>query len=162
MASSVATAAPDVFVRAHTPQHRIAEWEDVCLFMWMNGVTLEGLAAARESHLAVAERYGKACSITYARTGSPLPAPGARQEAARLMREVASTQAYSIVVLEGNGFWASAARGAITAIQVLSMNIYPLRVSSSIPAGTQLLAERTGRSHAWAGELQAAVLNVLG
>jgi hypothetical protein len=116
------------------------------------------LKALDDNHMAVHARHPRVCTLVVAPPSVELPSAEVRAESARLMRLRAPTQLCSVTVLEGGGFVAAAARGVLTAIQVLSRHAYPLHTAATISAAARWTAERAGRDGLWANRLESAVV----
>ena len=101
--------------------------------------TMQDLHAATESHQKLQDRYDHTCIVSIAEPGTPLPDGEMRAEATRLTKVLSPKVRRAIMVLDGQGFWASAVRSATTAILMMAGNPYPIKVVKTYAAGAAFL-----------------------
>ena len=109
-------------------------WNNVGFTLWFGPATLESLrsyeAACRD---CIAAQPGKLSSVHILVPGSSqLPSPEVRAKLAELTREFGHTSAAMAVMIPGNGFWASALRGLVTAIHLVGSREYETKIFGTI------------------------------
>jgi hypothetical protein len=97
-------------------------WKNVAFIVWFAPATLESLATLEKGIESLTERHPEGLSSVHIMVpgGKSLPTVEARAELARLMREYPALSSLVAVVIPGSGFWASALRGVVTALAMLS------------------------------------------
>jgi len=75
----------------------------------------------------------------------PLPEPDIRLITAGQLSRVQRHSPYRAAVILGDGFWLSAARSVLTAIQLATMRTAPIYTSESIPGAATWVCDRTDR-----------------
>jgi hypothetical protein len=88
-----------------------------CLIAQPTVQSLEIISAAGQKHRAI---HKPVVAITLVPLRVPLPDDAARKFSAKLMKDGSHETAASAIVLEGDGFWASAARAAVAGMYLLS------------------------------------------
>jgi len=140
-----------------TPQHVIGHFDCLSFAVFRAGISIEALQALDENHMSVFGRSPKVCTLVIAEGSLSLPPHAVRAESARLMRLRANTQLCSCTVIEGGGFAGAAARGVLTAIQLLSSHAYPLHTASTLAEACSWTASKAARSSQWSEQLRAFV-----
>lgn len=111
-----------------TDELHLVQVGNVHLSLYLTTPTVSLLDVDQRHHEALAKQVGGTVVLTVARHGLALPDDGARRRAAELVRHNATFVRRSASVIEGDGFWASAARSAVTAVFVFARQPYPSRV----------------------------------
>lgn len=106
----------------------IATLGNIHMAVYRGRFTVAELGVARDTHLAIQDAYGTSCLVSIGEPGTPLPGSEARLAASRLTKELGARVATASMILDGTGFWASAARSATTAIFMVAGNPYPIKV----------------------------------
>jgi hypothetical protein len=136
----------------------IGTWDRVLIEVFFESATPDGLQARLEAHKALYQRFpDRVLSLTVIRAGARLPDSEIRAEASRIVKQLAPRTQAIVVTLEGEGFWASAARSTLTAIQLLAPGARGIRVSATVPEAAKMLAEDGGESPMWAQKLEHVV-----
>lgn len=131
----------------------IGYFDCVSFAVFRSAVTLEALQALDDNHMRLVPRFGKVATVAVAEGNLELPPQPVRAESARLMRLRAPTQLCSCSVVEAAGFTGAAARGVLTAIQVLSFHAYPLHTTRTLPEAAAWTATNAKRNVDWATQL---------
>ena len=106
-------------------------WKNIAIIVWFDGPTLESLRSfERGSQEMIAEHPEGLSSINILVPGGRLPTPAARRELSRILDAHAPHHAGSAIVMRGDGFFASALRGLLTALQLLQRKTIPQQVFS--------------------------------
>ena len=131
----------------------VGAWGRVCLQSWLNRVELEDVRFAFR-HIAAQPREVKRATLAIGGLGVKMPDEQTRKASAELMAKLDPTLIASAVVVDGEGFFASAARGVIAGIFALSRSRVPQRAFRSVQEATAWLAPKL--------ELDEAQANALG
>jgi hypothetical protein len=144
-------------VRAGENYH-VATWDRVLIEVLMEGVTIEALKARLDAHRKLYDKYpDRVLSLSVVPAGVNLPDSELRKESGRVVKMLAPRTQVIVVVLEGEGFWASAARSALTGIQLLAPGSHPMKVVRSVSEGCRLMAQEAGETLPWAQKLEQVV-----
>jgi hypothetical protein len=111
----------------------VATWRNALLMMWTGTITSIGLDATERGGKMLERRYKEnqiAISISLPKV--PIPDEKVRAHAARLLRERAAFVKLSVTILEGDGFWLSAGRMVMTALNQLSGGKHKPIIAKSI------------------------------
>jgi hypothetical protein len=110
-------------------------WKNVAFIVWFAPATLESLAVFETGIKSLTERHPEGLSSVHIMVpgGKSLPTAEARAELARLMREYATLSSHVAVVIPGSGFWASALRGVVTALAMLSPRDKKPHICGTLP-----------------------------
>ncbi len=139
----------------------VGTWDRVLLEVFFENATSEGLLARLDAHKALYQRYpDRVLSLTVIRAGAKLPEGDIRAEASRIVKQLAPRTQAIVVTLEGEGFWASAARSALTAIQLLAPGSRGIRVAATVADAARMLAEDGGETPMWAHTLERVVASI--
>lgn len=139
----------------------VGTWERVLLEVFFEGASSEGFLARIDAHRLLYQQYpDRVLSLSVIRAGSRLPEGDLRSEASRIMKQLAPRTQAIVVTLEGEGFWASAARGALTGIQLLAPGARNVRVAATVGEAAKMLAEDGGESPMWAFKLEQVVQSI--
>lgn len=138
------------------PDHVIAEWSNVLLTTWRRTVTSEGLEVSRvASHDVYSRNPGGVVVFNIVDHAVPIPPTSVRTKASDVLRETGGHVLCTVTVIEGEGFWASAARAAVATITLFSRAPHPHRVFGSVGAGATWAAE-----HLLAGQSEDTLVRV--
>ena len=118
----------------HEPGHFAAYgWTNVLFLRWWQGgtgPTLERVGRVRER---MAEQYPEGVSVIYLVAASAgLPTPEARAAIGQMLARYRDRRACLAVVFEGEGFWASAQRAAVTNMRMQAADESPLSIFSNL------------------------------
>lgn len=92
----------------------VATCQNLVLAVWGEASTAGPMRAIHQSHLELLERYPRVGHLAVINSTPKMPTPEARDLAATFNRQSRMTSI--AVVLDGDGFWLSAARGFLTAV----------------------------------------------
>jgi hypothetical protein len=120
--------------------YAICAVHNVLVFIWHGDITRASLESSREAGLEMNRRFPKGIgSFIVAREGIPLPSANVREMSEANMREASQWVREAAIVIEGEGFWSSAARSVYTAMVLFSRVPYGQKVFSEVrPAGAWL------------------------
>ncbi len=105
-----------------------AHYRHVFLTMYRAAITLEILLLAESYHDRVRDLYDTTSVVSCTEHGLSLPSPEVRAHSAQLIRKNGARIHSSVVLVPGEGFWPSAARGVLTGIFALARQPFPMRV----------------------------------
>jgi hypothetical protein len=109
--------------------HCIGRYEGVLICVWRDAPTLAALETARRAFAAmIEERPAGAGVLGVAEEGMPPLGSVERQQASAIFSDLGRRAYYLATVIEGDGFWASAARSVMTAISIVAHRPCPLRI----------------------------------
>lgn len=101
-------------------------------------LTVRDLNQTGELHRELQQRYaGGTVSFTLAPLRTPLPDAAERQASAEWVRRLGPGIRAAVIAVEGDGFWAAAARSAITAIYFVARPPFPYEIVSSVREGVE-------------------------
>lgn len=137
-------------------------WNDILLSYYPAPVTVAGLSAVHELHLAQAERTPKG-TATLGIIGSGIPIPGrdVRAYAARIGRLSSGRLRGECVVIDGHPIWVGMGRSAFRAIQLLSQAWHPREVFGALEPAARWSLTRVARDPSEAPELLAAATGLM-
>jgi hypothetical protein len=131
----------------------------VCLQSWLNAVELEDVRFAFR-HIAAQPRDIKWATLAIGGVGVKMPDDETRKASAELMARLDPGLVASAVVVEGEGFFASVARGVIAGIFSLSRSRVPQRAFRTAPEAVAWLAPRLEMDEAHASALTEALMDL--
>lgn len=139
------------------PHLAVGAYAHVHMCVYRGDLTLEGLTRANELHRKLIARNPKTAIFGLARASLSLPPVEVRDRGTELIRENALHVDAAVVILPGEGFWASAVRSVVTASFLVARQPYPSRCHSTIEEGAAWLISASPRSGVTAhGLLEAA------
>ncbi len=141
-------------VRHTAPDMSVATFRSVVLVVVHRAVDAEALRASVLANREVFATHGKVASLTLVRAGIGLPSAEARKAAADAMAEVESTTTCAAQVLLGDGFWASAQRSALLAIELIRPDETPRRTFRSLREAVVFIADKLGEPQEFIDELE--------
>jgi hypothetical protein len=97
-------------------------WHNVVIAVWLGPMTVESIPVIEQGCRVRGETHPEGVSTIHILVpgGSGLPTSEARSELGRIAREYGPQSPMNGVVIPGGGFWASAMRGVVTALSLLS------------------------------------------
>jgi hypothetical protein len=135
----------------------VGAYAHVHMCLYRGDLTLELLELANGFHRRLVQKHGRTAIFGVARTSLALPPQEVRERGAALIRENASHVDGAVVVLPGEGFWASAVRSIVTASFIVARQPYPSHCAKSAEEGASWLIATSPRAGATArGLLEAA------
>ncbi len=115
------------------PRHRVAALGDTMIQVWSGPIPMEAIVATGESHRRIrASGFDKVCVFAVTEGGIELPSAEVRRASGELMRDNRPELGCNAVVVPAAGFWASAARSALTGIFLIGSGGVPTKVFSEI------------------------------
>jgi hypothetical protein len=130
------------------PHLAVGSYAHVHMCVYRGELTLEGLSRANELHGRLIARYPKTVIFGLARATLSLPPVEVRDRGAELIKENAPHVDAAVVILPGEGFWASAVRSVVTASFLVARQPYPSRCHSTIEEGAAWLISASPRAGA--------------
>ena len=123
-------------------EHASYAWKNVVVSCWFGPSTLEGVAIHDACLEGQCSLHPKGLStIGVVLPGQfALPAPAVREELSRFVHKYAAHVVGSALILQGSGFWASAVRGAVTAVTMVSRRELKPQIFSAARPAVQWLA----------------------
>jgi hypothetical protein len=114
--------------------HASYSLENVAITVWYGSATMESLAVFERGCKPFCARYPQGVSTIHIMVpgGTAMPSSDARAELARIVRENAQHAAAAAVLIPSNGFWASALRGMVTAMQLLAPRSMSLQIFAEL------------------------------
>ncbi|MBX7081445.1 MAG: hypothetical protein K1X88_19750 [Nannocystaceae bacterium] len=124
---------PPVHVWSTDRHHTIAQWRNVLFTVWRQEITVAALEASRvASHDLARSHAGGLLVFNVVREGLPIPGGEVRRKASSVLGETSGHVRCTATVIEGEGFWTSAARAIVASITLLSRAAHPHRVFATI------------------------------
>jgi hypothetical protein len=148
-------------VASEPGRFRIAVWRNVSFLLWSDQATHHAVRKLKRVTQLLIERNARGHSnVSFVLKGVAPPTPEARTAFAQAFDDRRSTLRCMTTITEGDGFWASGMRSAITNMRMESSQELVLRMHNSIEEAAAWLpaehAERTG-VRIEAAELEAAL-----
>ena len=113
--------------------HTLAAWRNVLMMHWHGPVTMDAVQATHPAHDAVYAEYPRGLGVfVIVSDSTPIPPTEVRQVSALIIRATAGEVLCQCTIIEGGGFWGSAARSAAAAINILSRPPNPTRVFGEV------------------------------
>jgi ribosomal protein L24 len=111
----------------------VATWRNLLLMMWTKSVTIEGLeVCARAGELIQKRTPNQQVAVSITLSNVPIPDDQARARASKLLETTQDQVLASVTVLEGDGFWLSAGRMAMTAMTAFSRGRSKTKIAKSV------------------------------
>lgn len=135
----------------------IAHWDDALVTVFYRDVTLEALQTMSQVVTAFArERSRDVGALTYICRGvSVMVPPEIRRAAADHSKFMDTLVQARTLVIEGEGFRASALRSVLIGIGYMQRN--NTKIASSIDSGVEYLAEKLRRPRSWSDRFLAEI-----
>ena len=126
----------------------IGRFEDIHLVTFRDRIDAESVDLAVRDFEALAQRYPdrRLGTILVIEPNIPLPDPDIRHVTSRQLTRIQTLSPYRAAVILGDGFWLSAARSVLTAIQLATLRTAPIHTSESVDAAAKWVCERTSRA----------------
>ena len=135
---------------------------DVHVLLWIGKVHLDAVSETRRAASYMKLRHPSGyLALNVIRPNLAMPDGDTRRLAAQVTKETEADLRATAVVVPGRGFWASAARSAMTAIHVLHPVNFPRELFSELDDGCRFLGREAARDGAWSTGLVHAVAPVL-
>lgn len=110
-------------------------------------LNLARLDVADTFHQRLIRKFGRTSVLGFLEPGIPVPPSDVRERSAALIKQNGALVAAAGLVIPGEGFWVSAARGVVTASFVLARNPYPMKCFGDVGDAARYvldaLSERT-------------------
>lgn len=150
-------------VMVHQDVHGlVATWRNVVFVLVHDQLTVELLAASVKANRSIAPRYPQGvASLSSASMGIKFPSAAERVAASEAIAAVRDSVRCAAQHISGDGFWASAARSIVTAIEMVRPDDRPRRTFTRLSEATFWMSQRMGEDQAWAREVEA-ILRGLG
>lgn len=125
----------------------IGRFEDIHLVTFRARIDAESVDLAVRDFEALAQRHPdkRLGTILVIEPNIPLPDPDIRHVTSRQLTRIQTLSPYRAAVILGDGFWLSAARSVLTAIQLATLRTAPIHTSESVDAAAKWVCERTSR-----------------
>jgi hypothetical protein len=128
---------------------RVAVWHNVSFLLWSDQATQHAVQKLRRvTQLLIARNPRGHSNVSFVLKGVAPPTPEARVAFAQAFNDRRSTLRCMTTITEGDGFWASTMRSAVTSMRMASSQELVLRMHNTIEEAAAWLpaehAERTG------------------
>lgn len=138
------TASPElVLVHDEPGQHAFYTWQNIMITCWSQratGPAIEKVAHYRE---LMDREHPEGVSVIYLIADQAgLPTPEARTGVKELMARFSKKRACLAILIQGEGFWASAMRGVITGVRMLVPLNFPMQIFGRVNELAAWLPER--------------------
>jgi hypothetical protein len=148
-------------LEVHEPGYCIGVWHEVMYSAFRTQATLESLAKVRHAIEELAKRTpGKIYTVTVLEPSAfdnSMPA-AVREEASRIVRDMAPRTGATVTVIEGTGFRSATARLVTSGVYLLSRQTFPTKVFGTVPEAARWLLTLAGRkSSADSDSISAAI-----
>jgi hypothetical protein len=148
-------------LEVHEPGYCIGVWHEVMFSAFRSGATLEALGKVRHAIEGLAMRtQGKIYTVTVLEPSafdSNMPA-SVREEASRIVRDMAPRTGATVTVIEGTGFRSATARLVTSGVYLLSRQTFPTKVFGTLPEGARWLLTLAGRKNSADSEAITAAI----
>lgn len=101
----------------------LAHWHSVLVGVWAIPSTLEIVAEQNKIMEQLSAQGRKLSTIHLVIKRAPLPGPDVRSSYQALTRRFSESLACSAILLEGDGFWASAVRAFLTGVEMVARRV---------------------------------------
>ncbi len=122
----------------------VGTWENLVLAVWGESPTEGPMTAIHQTHLDLLKTYDRVGHLVIIHGSPKIPAPEARDLAGRYNER--SQMSSVAVVVDGEGFWASAARGFLTWVLFLRRSKAPTQLFRNLDEALAWQAEVLGAS----------------
>lgn len=133
----------------------VAVWENLVLAVWRESPTVSSMQAIHDSHLKILEHRASVAHLVLVDGTPKMPTPEARDRAARYSSQ--SRMNAIAIVLDGQGFWMSAARAFLTTILFVTRNDAPTKLFADIDDAVAWQAQVLGEAEGFAYRARAAI-----
>jgi hypothetical protein len=147
------------FVGAGSAVHTFGT--DTVIVTISTSITAEVLWASITAGRALSRLHGQPiAALTIIEHGAGVPGPELRKEITRVVDESRAFTRCAAQVLRGQGFWLSAVRSLLTAIELIRPGDLPRRVFDDVTPASRWMAGHLQRDRAWADQLAGALRTV--
>jgi hypothetical protein len=121
------------------PNHRSGTWGSMFFVVWIGEVEVRIAQAiqARVRAFANTQPGGRAVLFTIVESSAPLPSSEGRTALSNILRFCSDDVLASAVVMEGDGFRASAVRSVATGLSIVARQPFPHRVFANVQSGAE-------------------------
>jgi hypothetical protein len=138
-------------VEVQEPGYCIGAWNDVLYSAFRAQATLDSLVKVRRAIEQLASQIpGPIYTLTVLEPSAfntTMPAP-IREEASRIVRDMAPRTGATVTVIEGTGFRSATARLVTSGVYLLSRQTFPTKVFPTVYEGAHWLLSLAGRKDA--------------
>lgn len=149
---------PGVRVVHRDGSNVVAVWENLVLAVWGESPALASMEAIHRSHLEVLERRASVGHLVLVEGTPKMPSPEARDHAARYSSQ--SRMSAIAIVLDGEGFWMSAARALLTTVLFVTRNEAPTKLFSRLEHAVTWQAAALGETDAYGQRARQAIVGL--
>jgi hypothetical protein len=136
----------------------IASFHNVIIVLLDTTMSLGALHTSVQVNRKLTSVHGHIAVLSVFGLGVKMPSPEVRKAAADAVALTAATTRADVRVLPGDGFWASAQRGILTAIEMMRPDSVPRRTFRHLREGVSFLVARLEKDASFARELERIVL----
>lgn len=126
----------------HQGHNCVATWENLVLAVWGEAPGPQPMQAIHDSHLELLKDHARVGHLVLIDGGPQIPTAEAREMASRYSKQ--SKMSSIAVVIRGEGFWLSAARGFLTAVLFLQRTNAPTQFFKKLDDALDWQSERLG------------------
>jgi hypothetical protein len=152
---------PELVWHHSVPECALASFRNVILVLCHTGLSVEALRMTVTVNRQLAHEYGHVAVLSHVSTQVSMPTPEVRRVAAESLAATRHTTRAEARVLPGDGFWASAQRGIITAIEMVRPDSVPRKTFRYLREGTTFIGAQLEQNAQFTRELEEAVLKAL-
>jgi hypothetical protein len=129
-------------VESEPGRFRCCLWHNISLLIWTDQATLEAVKKLKRVTELLIERYPSGHSnVSFVLNGVRPPTPEARAAFAHAFNDRVSMLRCMTTITEGDGFWASTLRSAITSMRMESSQGLLMQLHDTIAAAAEWLPE---------------------
>lgn len=142
------------------PGYVVATWKNVLIVLVARETTSELLKATLDAHCAVHARHPEGIGVFTSMRGLPsLPSREVRDQAAQSIRSTAGEVRGQVAVINAEGFWGSATRSVMAAVNMLARAPNPTGVCGTDADGADWLSQHAsiGDPQTWCDGLMSAL-----
>lgn len=133
----------------------VAVWENLVLAVWGESPSLRSMEAIHESHLEVLQRRSTVAHLVLVDGTPKMPTSEARDHASRYSSR--SKMSAIAIVLDGEGFWMSAARAFLTTVLFVTRNDAPTKLFARVEDAVAWQTTTLSQTSEYAEQAQAAI-----
>jgi hypothetical protein len=143
------------------PECGLASFRNVILVLCHTGLNVQTLRMTVTVNRQLTRQYGHVAVLSFVSTEVSMPTPEVRRVAAESLAVTRDSTRAEVRILPGDGFWASAQRGIITAIEMVRPDSVPRKTCRYLREGASFISARLEQDAQFARELEEAVLKAL-
>lgn len=138
------TTSPElVLLHTEPGQHAFYTWQNIMITCWSQRATGPAIEKVAQYRERMDREHPEGVSVIYLIANEAgLPTPEARAGVRELMARFSRKRACLAILIEGEGFWASAMRAAITGVRVLVPLNFPMQIFGRVNELAAWLPER--------------------